>query len=135
MASKITQISSFEYGSTSVSGILSVSYDDGIDNVIENKADDNLYATGGKATSASCSGTINGVDSSVFSALGRGGSETMVFKGMRVSDNVETTFTISNVMLEKVSPNLEHDGDGGVGLTFRAYSPDGETSPVAITTA
>ena len=135
MASKITQISTFSYGGTSVSGILSVSYEDGIDNVIENKADDNLYAKAGKATSASCTGTINAIDASAFESVELGGRQALTFTGKKVDTNDAVTFAIENVMLEKVSPNLEHDGDGGVSITFRAYSDDGDTSPVSITGA
>lgn len=132
MGTKIVNIKSSTYNATAFTGLLSVQWDDGIDTAIDNKSDDNLYATAGKGTEASCTGTLTGVDFEVFEGLARGAQETLVFVGCKVSDNTDVTVTISECMLLKQSNSLEHSADGSVSLTFKAYSADGQTSPVII---
>ncbi len=129
---KIVNISSFEYNAVGAAGFLTIAWDDGIDEVIENKADADQAATDGKAVSSSTTGTITAESFAVLSALTKGDKQTMEFVGTRVGDDKTVTVTIAKTMLEKVSSNLEHAGEGGVSLTFRAFWANGQTSPVSI---
>ena len=135
MASKVTQIKSITYGATAIAGNMTVAWDDGVDNIIRNKFDDALYATGAKATAASTTGTISGIDFREVQSLTMGGSDSLVFVGIDVSTGTDVTVTIVNTMLLKPSGSIEHDGDGSSSLTFEAFSADGDTSPVSVVTA
>jgi len=135
MATKITQISSLTYDSTAYLGMLTVTYDEGIDNIIRNKGDANLGATAGKATSASVTGTITGFDRTVFEGMPKGDTKALVFVGVAVDGGGNVTTTIADTMLLKLNGSLEHDGDGGGSLSFEAFYADGQTSPVSSVTA
>lgn len=132
MATKITQIKSFSYNSVSYAGMLTVTYDDGIDNIIRNKSDDDLGAREGLATSASTTGTITGIDRNVFGSIPKGETETLTFVGFAVEDSTDVTTTITTCMMLKENGLTEHDGDGGASLTFEAFYADGQTSPVTV---
>ena len=134
MATKITQITSLTYDATPYLGMLTVTYDDGIDNIIRNKSDGNLGATAGKATSASTTGSITGIDRTVFAAMPKGDTKTLTFAGIDVDGGGTTTTTITTCMLLKENGSLEHDGDGGGSLSFEAFYADGQTSPVTSAT-
>ena len=135
MATKIVNINSFTYNSVAYAGILSVQFDDGVDETVDNMADGNAYATAGKAVRYSCNGTITGIDSDVFADMPKGDTQTMVYTGEAVDDGSTVTHTITGVMLLKLTGNLEHAADGGASITFKAYASDGSTSPVTIADA
>jgi len=115
--------------------MLTVTYDEGIDNIIRNKGDANLGATAGKATSASVTGTITGFDRTVFEGMPKGDTKALVFVGVAVDGGGNVTTTIADTMLLKLNGSLEHDGDGGGSLSFEAFYADGQTSPVSSVTA
>lgn len=135
MATKITNIKSFTYNSVAYTGILSVSFDDGVDTTVDNKADEDLYHTSGKAVESTCTGTVEGVDSDVFADIPKGDTQTLVYTGEAVDDGSTVTHTITGVMFLKLTGNLEHAADGGASITFKAYASDGQTSPVTIADA
>ena len=132
MGTKIVNIKTATYNLVAFTGLLTAQWDDGVDTVIENKADIDQRATAGKATASSCTGTLTGIDFEVFEGLARGVQNTLSFIGCRVSDGTDVTVTISDCMLLKQSTSLEHSADGSVSLTFNAYASDGQTSPVVL---
>ena len=134
MATKITNVKSFEYNSVAYLGNMEVSWEDGIDDIVRNKFDNDLGATAGKAVNASVTGTITGVDWKVYWAIPKGDTQTLVFTGCPVDGGTDITVTITTTMMLKLSSGLSHADDSTASITFEAfYAVDGATSPVVIT--
>jgi len=134
MATKITNVKSFMYNSVAYLGNMEVSWEDGIDDIVRNKFDNDLGATAGKAVNASVTGTVTGVDWQVYSAVPKGDTQTLVFSGCPVDGGDDIVVTITTTMMLKNSNGLSHADDSTASITFEAfYAVDGSTSPVVIT--
>jgi len=133
MATKIVNIKTFTYDSAAYLGMLTVTYEDGIDDTVDNKFDNDLAATDGIAVNASTTGTITASDPFAFKAIAKGSKAVMVFTGSAVDGGADVTTTITDAMMLKASVSQEHAADGSYSLTFKAYWADGQTSPVVMT--